>query len=124
MRMSGLLTSLLILVASASAQPKTKPYQTGTILSVQRQEANGPSYRNDTEAPLRSNAFTYDVSVQMADTVLVGRYQSTTDYLPSNWTEGTSVEVRIDRHRMYLKGPSAEDFELSIVSRRPLRKEK
>jgi hypothetical protein len=124
MRMSGLLTSLLIFVPSASAQPKTKTYQTGTILSVQRQEANGPSYRKDTDGPLQRNAFTYDVSVQMADTVLVGRYQSSIDYLPSTWTEGTSVEVRIDRHRMYLKGPSAEDFELSIVSRRPVRKEK
>jgi hypothetical protein len=122
MRMWGLLTWVLMLVAAASAQPKTKSYQPGTILSVQKLEANGVSYATD--APTRSDAFTWDVSVQVTDTMLVGRYQSAIDYLPSTWTEGSSVEVSIDKHRMYLKRPSAQDFELSIVSRRPLRKGK
>lgn len=121
MRMSGLLTWLLLLVAAASAQPRTKTYQPGTILSVQKREANGVSYRKPTDAPMRSSAFTYDVSVRVEDAVLVGRYQSVTNYLPSTWTEGSPVEVRINKNRMYLKGPSDEDFELSIVSRRPLR---
>jgi hypothetical protein len=113
----------VILGAAASAQPKTKTYQTGIILSVQKEEANGGSY-GKTDAPVRSTAFAYDVSVQVGDTELIGRYQSATDYLPSTWTKGDSVEVSIDRHRTYLKGSSAEDFELRIVSRRPLRKEK
>ena len=124
MRMWGLLTWFVILVASASAQPKTKTYQTGTILSVKKQEANGVSYRKATDAPTRSSVFTYDVSVRVDDAVLVGRYQSAIDDLPSTWSEGGSVDVSIDKHRMYLKGPSAEDSELSIVSRRPLHKGK
>jgi hypothetical protein len=119
----GVAHLLVILVAAASAQPKTKTYQTGTILSVQKEEANGVSY-GKTDAPLRSTAFAYDVSVQVGDTVLVGRYQSALDYLPSTWTEGNSVEASLDKHRMYLKGSSAEDFELRVVSRRPLRKGK
>jgi hypothetical protein len=120
MKTLRLLSWLLILVAAASAEPRTKTYQTGTILSVQRKEANGVSYRKPTDAPMRSSAYTYDVSVRVADSVLVGRYQSETSYLPSTWTEGSPVEVRVNKHRMYLKGP-AEDLELSIVSRRPLR---
>jgi len=124
MRMWGLLTWLLVLVAAASAQPKTKTYQTGTVLSVQKQEANGVSYRKSTDAPTRSSVFTYDVSVRVDDAMLVGRYESAIDYLPSTWSEGRSVEVSIDKHRMYLKGPSGEDFELSIVSRRSPHKEK
>jgi hypothetical protein len=124
MRMWGLLTWLVILVAAASAQPKTKTYQTGTILSVQKQEVNGVSNGNTADAPLRSSAFTYDVSVQVGDTVVVGRYQSAMDYLPSTWNRGNSVGVRIDKHRMYLKGLSAENVELSLVSRRSLRKAK
>ena len=123
MRMWGLLTWLLVLVAAASAQPKAKIYQTGTILSVQKQEANGVSYGTN-DAPLRNAVFTYDVSVKVGDTVVVGRYQSAVDYLPDNWAEGNSVEVRIDKHRMYLKGPSVEDSELRIVSRRLPHKEK
>src|ERR1700693_2929516 len=90
MRMWGLLTWLLVVVATASAQPKTKTYQTGTVLLVQKQEANGVSYRKATDAPTRSSVFTYDVSVRVDDAVLVGRYQSAIDYLPSNWSEGSS----------------------------------
>ena len=122
--MWGLLTWLLILVAPATTQPKAKIYQAGTIRSIQRQEANGLSSSENTDAPLRSNAFTYDVSVQVADTVLVARYQSATDYLPSSWTEGNSIEVSIYRHCMYLKDSSDEDFELGIVSRHAQRKAK
>lgn len=123
MRMRGLLTRLLVLVAAASAQPKAKTYQTGIVLSVQKQEANGVSYGTN-DVPLRNAVFTYDVSVQVGDTVVVGRYQSAIDYLPGTWTEGNSVEVRIDKHRLYLKGPSVGDSELRIVSRRSSHKEK
>jgi uncharacterized lipoprotein YmbA len=70
----GLLICILILVAAASAQPTTKVYQAGTILSVQKQEVNGVSYRKATDAPGRSSVFIYDVSVQMTDVVLIGRY--------------------------------------------------
>lgn len=94
------------------------------VLSVKKQEANGVSYRKATDAPMRSSTFTYDVSVRVSDAVLVGRYDSAIDYLPSNWSEGSSVQISIDKHRMYLKGLSTEEFELSIVSRRPPRKEK
>lgn len=124
MRTWGLITGLLIFVAAASAQHTTKTYRTGTILSVQTREANSDSYRKATDAPTRSSAFTYDVSVRVDDVVLVGRSQSAIDYLPSTWSEGRSVEVSIDKHRMYLKGPSGEDFELSIVGRRPPHKDK
>ena len=122
MKMWGLLTSILLVVAIAFAQPKTRSFQTATILSVQRQEANGVSYRKTDDAPLKSTVFTYDVSVKMDDTVLVGRYENPIDYLP--WAVGSSVQVSADKHRMYLKGPSSEEFELSIVSRRPVHKGK
>ena len=124
MRMRGLLTCLLILVAAAPAHPKAKSYQTGTILSIRSREANGVSYRVPTRAPVRDTVFTHDVSVRVGDTVFVGRYNSWTDYLPSTWTEGSSVQVRIGKHNMYLKGPEGDDFQLRIVSRRPLREGK
>jgi hypothetical protein len=115
---------ILVLVAAASAQPKPKTYQTGTILSVQRREADGVSYRKATDAPLRNTVFVYDVAVQVDDTVLVGRYQSAIDYLSSAWSEGKSVEVDIGKHRMYLKDPSGQTLELNIVSQRRVRKGK
>ncbi len=125
MKMWVLITWLLIFVA-ARHLPSLRQRLTRQepILSVQKHEANGVSYRKATDAPTRSIVFTYDVSVQVTDTVLVGRYQSAIDYLPNTWIEGSSVEISSDKHRMYLKGPSAEDFELSILSRRPLRKGK
>ena len=120
MRMRGLLTCLLILVAAAPAHPKAKTYQTGKILSIRSPEANAVSYRMPTRAPAQDTVFTHDISVQVGDSVVVGRYKSWTDYLPSTWTEGSSVAVRLGKHSMYLKGPVGDEFKLRIVSRRSL----
>jgi hypothetical protein len=124
MRTLGVLSVLILLVVPTSAQLKRKNYQTGTIVSVQRQEPAGVSYRKATDASARSTAFIYDVSVQVADTVFVGRYETVIDYFPSNWVQGNSVQLSIEKHRMYLQGLSAEDFELSVVGHHPVPKGK
>lgn len=121
MRTTVLLTWVLSFVVVASARPQSKTYQQGTILSVEKQELNhGVSYRKATDAPLRSTAFVYDISVQINNTVFVGRYQSAMDYLPSDLAQGESMSVSIQNHRMYLKEP-VQDLELNIVSHRRVR---
>ena len=68
------------LVAVGTAQHKEMTYHSGTILSVQKCEATETSY--STDAPTSTPMFTYDLSVRVGDTVLFGRYQSATDYVP------------------------------------------
>jgi|ERR1700745_4461940 hypothetical protein len=124
MRIFVSLACILILAAAVAAQPDTRIYQTGTIISVAKFEPNRVSYRKATDAPLRSNGTIYDISVQTASRVVVGRYASAIDYLPSTLTKGNSVSVRIEKHLMYLKQPSGEDLELTVVSHHQTRKEK
>lgn len=63
------------------------------------------------------------VSVQTADTVLVGRYQSAIDYLPALGLKAAQWSLYRQVSHV-LEGPSTEDFELSIVSRHRPRKRK
>jgi len=83
MRMWGLVTSLLILVAAASAQRKNEDLPDRNHSFDPEARSKWTFLHEGHDAPLRSDAFKYDVSVQMADTVLVGRYQSAIDYLPA-----------------------------------------
>lgn len=116
---SKFIGSVLVLVVVAFAQPQSKHLQQGRIVSVKQPETNGVPYRKPTDAPMRSSVFTHEISVQVDNTVLVGRYESATDYLPGNWVAGNVVEVSSDKHRMHLRGPSFENYELSIVGRHP-----
>jgi hypothetical protein len=118
-KMWMLFTGIVALAAVGTAQHKEMTYQSGTILSVQKCEATEASYSAD--APTQAPVFTCDLSVRVGGTVLVGRYQSATDYVPGSWTAGSVVQVQTDKHRMYLKGPSGEMFELSILARNHVR---
>jgi len=114
-----LFTGLVALATAGTAQQKEMAYHSGTILSIQKSEATGTSY--STDSPSSPPVFTYDLSVRVGDTVLVGRYQSATDYVPGTWAAGSFAQVRTDKHRMYLKGPSSEEFVLSVLARNHVR---
>jgi hypothetical protein len=60
---------------------------------------------------------TYDLTVQIADMVYVGRYQHASEYLPSNWVAGQSVDARVGKHkhRIYLKDVQGKEVALVIV---------
>lgn len=116
---SKFIAPVLALVVVTVAQPQSKHLQQGRIVSIEQPQASGVLYRKATDAPSRSSVFTHDISVQVDNTVLVGRYESAIDYLPGNWVVGNVVEVSSDKHRMYLRGPSSENHELSIVARHP-----
>jgi len=123
MRRWVVLVCVLIFAALAAAQRNAKSYEPGTVMSVEKLEPNDVSYRKITDAPLRSSGSVYNISVQVAGNVIVGRYASASDYLPSMLTQGKSVSVRTDKHRMYLKEPFGEDIELPVVSHRRIRKQ-
>jgi len=112
MRSWGLLTWLVDPCWLQHRPAKTKTYRQEPFFRSRRTRQMGvPTEKRN--APVRSTAFAYDVFSPGGGYCAVGRYQSATDYLPSTWTEGNSVEVSIDKHRMYLKGSSAEDFRIA-----------
>lgn len=42
---------------------------------------------------------TYDRTAQIGDVVYVGRYQHASEYPPSNWVVGQSVDARVGKHK-------------------------
>ena len=118
MRFLSLIASTLLLVSFAAAETPT--YQQATILDIQRNDAQGNVHKQTDAAPPAEQA-RYDVKVQIGDMIYVCRYKRATDYVPSNWEAGKTVEGRVGthQHRVYLKDVSGKEVALPIVNRQP-----
>jgi len=116
----GFLGSIVLLVSLSAAQTTT--YQPAKILDIQAKGSPGAVHKA-TDAPAPPTAAAYDIKVQIGDIVYVGRYQHASDYVPSNWIVGQSVDARVGKHkhRIYLKNVSGTEVALPIVTRQPAR---
>ncbi len=108
---------LFALLSSFGIADEAKIYQSGTIVSVERQEPENPYIGEAADAPLRSDVWAYRVSVQIGRMVYVGHYEVATNYVPGTWTRGHPVEVRIEKKQMYLRTPGGEEVKMQIVGR-------
>lgn len=113
------IASFVLLFANLCAA-QTMTYQQGTILDIQQKHAES-NVRKTTDAPPPPGGVTYDVTVQLGDTVYVARYQHNTDYVPSNWEAGKPVEMRVGphKHRIYMKNVTGKEYALLIQSKKP-----
>jgi hypothetical protein len=94
---------IALLPATLSAQP---PYQTGTLLGIERKVKITPmTYVFDVVATYYETV-TYELQIQ------VGKETYFTDYtpdvqpnwpLPSEWEVNRPIEVRTDKHRLFVK---------------------
>ncbi len=122
----GLALGVLLIYLTADA--KTSPdggYETATVVSVQKYQAPS-NYLGDnpSDAPLQARDYSYDIGVQLECKVYVGRYHSPTNYLPSGFARDKTVEVRLQKHTMYVSLPDHDwDFKLGIVSHGPAKDE-
>ncbi len=105
------------LLSSFVMADEARIYQSGTIVSVERQETENAYVGGATDAPLRSDVWAYRVSVQIGGTLYFGHYEAATGYVPGMWTRGHPVEVRIDKKQMYLRTPGGEEVKMQIVGR-------
>jgi hypothetical protein len=123
--MKGLLIYALALIlfaplVSANAtkrdEGKKNQYLPGIVVTVQKHEAES-NYVGDnpSDAPLQSTAFAYDVSLRVSCGTYVGRYQSALNYLPAVFTPNRPVEVRLQKHVMYVEVPGEQEYKMGIV---------
>jgi hypothetical protein len=114
----SLIVTILALAAFCAAQTMT--YQQGTILDIKERNVQSNVHKA-TDAPPPPGGVTYDVTVQLGDTVYVAQYQHNTDYVPSNWEVGKPVDMRVGphKHRIYLKNVTGKEYALLIQSTRP-----
>ena len=92
--------------------------QSGRIVGIEKQEPKSQSLccYNPTEAPLQSDVIDYNISIEAEHTIYVGRYQTWTGYVP--WATDELIDVKADKHLIYLKTPSGEEMRLPIVSQK------
>jgi hypothetical protein len=111
----GLLTYL-------SANTK-EGYQQATVVKVDKYEA--PSMYvggSPSDAPLQAEVYAYDIGLKIECDFYVGRYQSPTDYLPSIFAKNHTVDVRVQKHILYVSLPETDrDVKMGIVKHNRLK---
>lgn len=113
--------ALLVLMSAAlcmEAHAGTKrPYQPATVVSVANHETPSEYVGNPSDAPLRSEVYSYDIGIQLNCTLYMVRYESGFDYLPSVFSPHQTVEVSLQKHVMNVNLPGSREVRLSIASR-------
>ena len=120
----ALVSSCLLVYLHADSKRDTRGgYLTATVVSVEKRQ--GPSTYiggNPTDAPLRADDYSYDIGIRLDCDVYVGRYESAIDYLSSVFALNHTVDVRMQKHMIYVGLPSADrDVKMGIVGHQRLR---
>ncbi len=104
---------LLLLLGQLFAIEKL--YQAGTIVDVQ-QKVNTRVLYYIVNTPITKDEPYYEVSVQIKDTVYLGRYmpRHADDTLPEEWIAGAAVQARIEKRNLFIKRPSGSDVQFVI----------
>jgi len=105
---------LAILVPSLAVE---KPYQTGRIVKVEQKTRTRVLYYL-VNTPVTKDDPYYEVSIRFGNQICVGEYtpRHAADALPAEWKSGGEVQVRLEKHHMFVKGRGV-DWDLVIVKR-------
>jgi hypothetical protein len=116
---------LLILVAAGlvvylHASVK-QGYQTATVVTVKKLDTT-PQFigGNPTDAPVQAEEY---VGLRLECTNYVGRYESAIDYLPAAIAPNKEVDVRLEKHWMYLSLNSDREIKMGIMRHERVRSE-
>lgn len=113
---------MLAPLLNAYAARVPRQFVQGTVVEVQEQRVQSPSYMmggsNPADTPLTARYYTYEVSIRAGCEIYVGRYQTVLNYLPSAFTAGRPISLRLTKHVMYFDLPNDPDFRMGIVRHR------
>jgi hypothetical protein len=116
---------LLVCLNAKTTRDVEQGYQTATVVSVEKYET--PSNYvgdNPADAPLQSRNYAYEIGIRLDCHVYVGLYQSAIHYLPADFAPNKTVDVRMQKHVMYVSLPDSDwDVKMGIVSHRRIKDE-
>lgn len=122
--LSVLVLPILLVYWQADAkQNKTTGYETATITSVEK-HVSPSNYLGDSpsDAPLQAEEYSYDVGLRLNCNLYVGRYESAIDYLPAAFAPNHTVDVRWDKHVIYVSLPEHDrEIKLGIVGHKRIK---
>jgi hypothetical protein len=108
----------LALAPSMKAQMLAGSTQ-ATVLSVRKHQSGTPVVGdNPSDAPLRSEIYSYDIFVRVKCAVLSGHYESAYDYLPSAFAVDHRLPVRVEKHDMLFDVPGYGELKVPIIKRK------
>ena len=106
-----LVTAILICLSTLPAVSQSTPkYQVGTIIAVERYREGGD---------VSSEAKSYNVSLQVNDTVYVVRYKDPLDLGTVEHVAGRDILVLVGEKTITYNDMLGRSFEVPIVSRKP-----
>ena len=99
-------------------------YQTATVVEVKKIDTS-PQYSgsNPADAPMQAEEYAYEIGLRLDCVTYFARYESATDYLPSVFAPNKEVDVRLDKHWMYVSLPSDRDVKMGIMRHQQSRNE-
>lgn len=116
--------ALIVCFAAANAKnakgdsKNNNDYYPGRVLSVHQHEVQSNYVGGSaTDAPLQPSVYAYDVALRVKCGTYVGRYQTPYNSLPSVLTPNSEVDVRLQKHVMYVDVPGSREYRMSIVDR-------
>jgi hypothetical protein len=115
-RTSSWVVPLLLLAGLAAAtQPQ---YQKAKLLSLERKTRSRVLYYQVNTPVTREDPY-YGISVDANHTTYVGEWvpRHDDDTPPDSWKVGDMLEVRLEKHYIYLKQPGGMDMKLEIMKR-------
>ena len=118
-------SALLVYLHADTKRNSTTGYQPATVVSVDKHVAESNYVGGSpSDAPLQAEDYSYDIGIRLNCDVYVGRYESATDYLPSVFSPKHAVDVRLQKHIMYVSLPESDrEVKMGITSHRLLKGE-
>ncbi|MBZ5657405.1 MAG: hypothetical protein LAO56_19220 [Acidobacteriia bacterium] len=123
---SGLMLSALLVYLHADTKRESKDqYQTATVVSVDKHVSESNYVGGSpSDAPLQAEEYSYDIGIRLNCNIYIGRYESATDYLPSVFSPKHTVDVRFQKHIMYVSLPESDrELKMGVVGHRRVKEE-
>jgi hypothetical protein len=120
-----MLSALLVYLHADTKRGSKDQYQTATVVSVDKHVADSNYVGSSpSDAPLRAEDYSYDIGIRLNCNIYIGRYESATDYLPSVFSPKHSVDVRLQKHIMYVSlSESDREVKMGIVGHSRVKEE-
>jgi hypothetical protein len=97
-------------------------YQPATVMSVEQLDTMPDPMvgSNPSDAPMAPTEYAYNIGLKLTCTLYMGRYESATDYLPVYFKPNRSVDVRLEKHWIYVSLPEDREVKLALTSHSPV----
>jgi hypothetical protein len=120
-----ILSALLVYLHADAKRPSKDQYQTATVVSVDKRVSQSNYVGSSpTDAPLQADDYSYDIAIRLDCNIYIGRYESPIDYLPSVFSPQHTVDVRFQKHIMYVSLPDSDrEVKMGIVGHRRVKQE-